>query len=94
MASEFSESILRLYWRFILGDKNKIAISPQAVSALDLEALQEVRETLEGLAIRRHVDHVTLCWCQKRWDGMKPHEEACQRARVLMEKLRVPEVRP
>ena len=55
--------------------------------AAALAGLQEVREVLEALAIRRHIDHTTLCWCEKRWDATKPHEPACQRARELMKRL-------
>ena len=51
--------------------------------------LQQVREVLEAPAIRRHIDHVTLCWCEKRWDATKPHEETCQRTRDLMERIKI-----
>lgn len=49
----------------------------------------EIREVLEGLAIRRHIDHKSWCWCEKRWDGLKPHEPRCVAARELYERVKL-----
>jgi hypothetical protein len=52
---------------------------------LDAE-LQEVRKVLNSLRQSRD------CWCVATWKDA--HDGRCQRARALMEKLVVPEVRP
>lgn len=48
---------------------------------------REILTVLQGLAVRRHIDHKSWCWCEKRWDATKPHDENCAAARALWEKL-------
>jgi hypothetical protein len=50
--------------------------------------LQEVRDVLYELRGR----YVKNCWCDAEDDA--GHYVSCQRARALMERLAVPEVRP
>jgi hypothetical protein len=57
--------------------------------------LQEVRGVLSQTADRRYPETHGHCWCRKDLtDDNEPHSEFCQRARALMERLRVPEARP
>ena len=100
MASKFAEAVVAIAAQFETKRTSKLAqrIARKTLGDLsdDLHIdaciidaeLQEVRDVIEGLAIRRHIDHVTFCWCEKRWDAMKPHEAKCQRARDLMERMK------
>lgn len=70
--------------------RNGVVKTEQA-HATDLEQerqalLQEVREVLNALRLSPD------CWCVTRWKGS--HDGRCQRARALMERLAIPEVRP
>jgi hypothetical protein len=50
--------------------------------------LQEVRHVLDGLMVRQWSNNTPImCWCDAVGDG--EHNEPCQRARQLAERLRV-----
>lgn len=74
MASELAKRIYQLEW--------------SQIDVIDTE-LQEVRAVLSLTADRRMPQH-GHCWCRKDLtDDKVPHNEFCQRARALMEKLEV-----
>lgn len=73
MASEFAESICDTYFQNSEGALLRTVIDAE---------LQEVREVMDGL---RNADG---CWCNDV-QSSEAHSEDCQRARTLMEKLRI-----
>lgn len=57
----------------------------ELTSAIDA-GLQEVRDVLDGLIVRRWKSNEPIqCWCDAIGDD--EHRATCQRARALMEKL-------
>jgi hypothetical protein len=82
MASEFSEQLAKK-----LDAPAPTFLTSAVVRVIDAE-LQEVREVLDGL---RDNDCYDACW--QRWGKERGddqfHSDACQRARVLMEKREV-----
>jgi hypothetical protein len=56
----------------------------QSIAELVDESLQEVREVLDGL---RWQTEAAPCWCRVRVNRI--HDDPCQRARALYQRLRV-----
>lgn len=90
MASQFARDLAKDLAAAVQGLSVKSA-------ATDIDAeLQEVREVLDGLRMGEGKN--VGCWCienplRTREPDYK-HGKRCQCARALMERLRVPEVRP
>lgn len=93
MPSEFA-------WRIAEQSLNGSGLRPAHIKALKKETmhiadaeLQEVRDVLEGLAIRKDFGDGQPCWCYKtQWDASPrddPHASSCQRARALSDRLEV-----
>lgn len=85
MASELAQHLYKSIWT-----KDKFTGDDYGPKQLDAE-LQEVRDVLELL---QNVPYQKPpCFCRVKWI-VGEHDGPCQRARALMEKLRVREGKP